>query len=329
MRWLNKRTKSFGRRFTLVEMLVVIAVMAILISMLLPSLNKTLYRARNTACVNNFKTQGMAFLLYGDDNYDLYPMLGAPRLGYYELNRVHRNQTHRDVIEPMRPYNDGGSMTANNPNFMCPQAVTESIRKRYDYSRNYYGYFFNNTNALGGRGQKPGGGWRVHQCMEAIRQGRNECPDGVCTMATSGGWRAGQNVPADLSLTMRRIGDEWTFKTIWTRYDWEHGVPNMKFRIVATDAVQAIRWPTKYFQTNHIWGDKDHYTISNWNGPVQIRSQWDETTVNLLLDDGSVTTAVTSLRGLFQEGDNGWNCRNPGGAGNESYVVPRFLGTKP
>ncbi len=63
------------RAFTLIEMLVVIAIMAILAAILLPVLSQATERGRSTSCRNNLHQIGMALETYIDENNNYLPVM--------------------------------------------------------------------------------------------------------------------------------------------------------------------------------------------------------------------------------------------------------------
>lgn len=69
---MRRSTKAF----TLVELLVVIGIIALLISILLPALNRARGQAKQAACLSNMRQIGQAMLMCANEHRQHFPLAG-------------------------------------------------------------------------------------------------------------------------------------------------------------------------------------------------------------------------------------------------------------
>ena len=128
--------------FTLLELLVVVAILGILLSMLLPSLTKARELSRNAICISNVYQMGAAAFAYTKDNSGRFPSSNAYFSGRMWVGRKGTNSDYYLTVTE-RPinsylgYNEDGIET---PIVVCPSMPDEKNLNNYlGKGTTYYG----------------------------------------------------------------------------------------------------------------------------------------------------------------------------------------------
>jgi prepilin-type N-terminal cleavage/methylation domain-containing protein len=101
------------RAFTLVEMLVVFAIIGILAALLLPAVNRAKASAQRTACLSNLKQIGVGVLMYSSESDDK-----APKRTGVDTNRVLSVFGYKKLLQDY--VGGAGSGASNAGLFACP-----------------------------------------------------------------------------------------------------------------------------------------------------------------------------------------------------------------
>lgn len=110
-----KAIRTRRRGFTLIELLVVVAIIAVLVSILLPSLRNAREQARRAFCQNNLRNIWTGILSYTIEYDDRVPF----------LEDINLNDPHADPFDPAHPSTVGNKLFKyiSPKSWKCPSAV--------------------------------------------------------------------------------------------------------------------------------------------------------------------------------------------------------------
>lgn len=144
------RRATLGRGFTLIELLVVVAIIALLISILLPSLNAARRQARTVKCSSSLHQLGLGWTFYAEANNGFAV---ASRPGTLDGDNVydvgngkkHRPRwlstlgKHADIyaFNQPDPDPDGDSQNVDNDLLVCPEVPLWRNERNASYGYNF------------------------------------------------------------------------------------------------------------------------------------------------------------------------------------------------
>jgi prepilin-type N-terminal cleavage/methylation domain-containing protein/prepilin-type processing-associated H-X9-DG protein len=110
------------RAFTLVELLVVVAIIGVLVGLLLPAIQGARRAARRTQCISNMRQIGLAIHQYADTHDGHFPLLA-----YHNRVKNKKSEEEKSWVASLAPYMENVDEIR-----LCPEDL-DRIEKMEDY----------------------------------------------------------------------------------------------------------------------------------------------------------------------------------------------------
>lgn len=123
----NRSSPRCARAFTLVEMLIIVAIIVALLAILMPSMNHAIYLATLTRCASNLKQTGYGYFNYAQDN------VGRFR-GFDHTKVTHLKEMASDMRPLYSPYvafNELACPFLPSIDYLNPPITTQRIEWTY------------------------------------------------------------------------------------------------------------------------------------------------------------------------------------------------------
>jgi prepilin-type N-terminal cleavage/methylation domain-containing protein len=132
------------RYFTLIELLIVIAIIAILAGMLLPALNSARKKAKAIACLNNLKQMGISIGMYAD-SYNQTIVATSVNLLSTTCATYSQALCNDKFINPNAPRSYMCSEADPSPRYPSGNRIPNNdLAKGYAYGMNHWGVWATN-----------------------------------------------------------------------------------------------------------------------------------------------------------------------------------------